>query len=716
MKVKELAENLKTTTVELINKLSNVIFTEKITEEYEVSKDLEKKLAKMYGVAYPFKSNKPKSLNKPAVRIGSNKQEDELKSKSFSNQKSSKSSISNNPKPVSNSLKSSEKKENQKNSVIQTNNNSHNNNKQQPKTSVKPQSRPKYVEEIIVPRVDEKILEKYGDYLEEDEYNLTRETRSSRVKKTGSSENITDMKQRKKNSNKNKNNNAKKEKRTSNMPSTDKLEDHVLYYENGMSVMEVANGLGVSVTELVKKLFVSMGIMASATQTLDRDTIELIAIEYDFELKDKKITDMTRFDELEVEDKEEDLVSRPAIVTIMGHVDHGKTTLLDTIRSSHVVTGEAGGITQHIGAYQVVKNNKTITFIDTPGHAAFTEMRARGAQITDIVVLVVASDDGVMPQTKEAIEHAQAAGVPIIVAVNKMDKPGANPDRVKTELTEYSLVSEDWGGDTIFVNISALTGKGVDELLEMIILVSDLKDYKANPNRLGIGTVIEARLDKGRGPIATLLVQNGTIKVGDIIVVGTTYGKVRSMEDELGRSVSSAGPSKPVSVTGLVEVPFAGEKFMVLNDERKAREIAEVRAQNKFNEEKGVGKAASLTDLFKNENADKTLNLIIKCDVQGSIEAIKGLLEKINIDGTNINIIGARVGGITNNDIILAVASKAIIVGFNVRPTSQISDFAKEQGVEIRLYNIIYKLQEDIEKAVKGLLDPVFEEKNYWSS
>ena len=723
MKVKELAENLKTTTVELINKLSNVIFTEKITEEYEVSKDLEKKLAKMYGVSYPFKSNKPKSLNRPAVRIGSNKQEDELKSKSFSNQKPSKSSIPNNSKPVSNSLKSSEKRENQKNSVIQTNNNSHNNNnsnsnnnnsgnsKQQPKTNIKSQPRPKYVEEIIVPRVDEKILEKYGDYLEEDEYNLTRETRSARVKKAGSSENITDIKQRKKNSNKNKNNNAKKEKRTSNMPSNDKLEDHVLYFESGMSVMEVANGLGVSVTELVKKLFVSMGIMASATQALDRDTIELIAIEYDFELKDKKITDMTRYDELEVEDKAEDLSSRPAIVTIMGHVDHGKTTLLDTIRSSHVVTGEAGGITQHIGAYQVVKNNKTITFIDTPGHAAFTEMRARGAQITDIVVLVVASDDGVMPQTKEAIEHAQAAGVPIIVAINKMDKPGANPDRVKTELTEYNLVSEDWGGDTIFVNISALTGKGVDELLEMIILVSDLKEYKANPNRLGIGTVIEARLDKGRGPIATLLVQNGTIKVGDIIVVGTTYGKVRSMEDELGRSVLSAGPSKPVSVTGLVEVPFAGEKFMVLNDERKAREIAEVRAQNKFNEEKGVGKAASLTDLFKNENADKTLNLIIKCDVQGSIEAIKGLLEKINIEGTNINIIGARVGGITNNDIILAVASKAIIVGFNVRPTSQISDFAKEQGVEIRLYNIIYKLQEDIERAVKGLLDPVFEEK-----
>ena len=488
-------------------------------------------------------------------------------------------------------------------------------------------------------------------------------------------------------------------------------EENVIYYENGMSVMEVADALGVSVTDLVKKLFVSMGIMASATQALDRDTTELIAIEYGYELKNKKITDMTRFDEVEVEDKEEDLVSRPAIVTIMGHVDHGKTTLLDTIRSSHVVSGEAGGITQHIGAYQVVKNGKTITFIDTPGHAAFTEMRARGAQITDIVILVVAADDGVMPQTKEAIEHAQAAGVPIIVAINKMDKAGANPDRIKTELTEYNLVPEDWGGDTIYVPISALTGKGVDELLEMVILVSELKDYKANPNRLGMGTVIEAKLDKGRGPVATLLVQNGTIKVGDVIVVGTTYGKIRSMEDETGKTIQAAGPSKPVSVTGLVEVPFAGEKFMALNDERKAREIAEVRTQNKFNEEKGVGKAASLNDLFKDDENEKTLNLIIKCDVQGSIEAIRGLLEKINIEGTSINIISARVGGITNNDIILALASHAIIIGFNVRPTAQITDMAKDEGVEIRLYNIIYKLQEDIEKAVKGLLDPVFEEK-----
>ncbi len=717
MKVKELAENLKITTEELIKSLSNVIFTEKITSEYEVSKDMEKKLAKLYGVSYPFRSNKVKVAPKPSVKVPQTKNQ-QIQSKPVSS-----------PKPSSPIKQTSSMKQPNHVSKNGLGNKSANpqgikkvekpvvkevKKEETPKNTVKPAVKkivPKYEDEIIEPRVDEKILEKYGGYLEEDEYNLTRETRGSKTKKI-SSEGNADIRTHKKNSNKNKQNgNNKKEKRTSNIPTTQSKEDHVIYYENGMSVMEVADALGVGVTDLVKKLFVSMGIMASATQALDRDTTELIAIEYNYELKDKKITDMTRFDEVEVEDKEEDLVSRPPIVTIMGHVDHGKTTLLDTIRSSHVVTGEAGGITQHIGAYQVVKSGKTITFIDTPGHAAFTEMRARGAQITDIVVLVVAADDGVMPQTKEAIEHAQAAGVPIIVAINKMDKVGANPDRIKTELTEYNLVAEDWGGDTIFVPISALTGKGVDDLLEMIILVSDLKDYKANPNRLGMGSVVEAKLDKGRGPVATLLVQNGTIKVGDIIVVGTTYGKIRSMEDETGKTISAAGPSKPVFVTGLEEVPFAGEKFMALNDEKKAREISEIRSQNKFNEEKGVGKTASLNDLFQNANDEKTLNLIIKCDVQGSIEAIRGLLEKINIEGTNINIIGARVGGITNNDIILAVASHAIIIGFNVRPTAQISDMAKDEGVEIRLYNIIYKLQEDIEKAVKGLLDPVFEEK-----
>ena len=715
MRVKELAENLKISTDELIKNLSNVIFTIKITEEYEVSKDMEKKLAKMYGVPYPFKAAKPKAAPKPAVKIGSNRPDNKTVSS---------------PKPQFNGAKKEDKAQKpvvkkeptvQKSEPAPTKKDVAHQAKPQP-AKVTPEQpkqalpkkevkRPVYEEEVIQPRVDEKILEKYGDYLEEDEYNLTRETRGTKLKRS-TNEGSQDIKQRKKNSNKNKQSaNNRKEKRASNMPTKEEKEENVIYYENGMSVMEVADALGVSVTDLVKKLFVSMGIMASATQALDRDTTELIAIEYGYELKNKKITDMTRFDEVEVEDKEEDLVSRPAIVTIMGHVDHGKTTLLDTIRSSHVVSGEAGGITQHIGAYQVVKNGKTITFIDTPGHAAFTEMRARGAQITDIVILVVAADDGVMPQTKEAIEHAQAAGVPIIVAINKMDKAGANPDRIKTELTEYNLVPEDWGGDTIYVPISALTGKGVDELLEMVILVSELKDYKANPNRLGMGTVIEAKLDKGRGPVATLLVQNGTIKVGDVIVVGTTYGKIRSMEDETGKTIQAAGPSKPVSVTGLFEVPFAGEKFMALNDERKAREIAEVRTQNKFNEEKGVGKAASLNDLFKDDENEKTLNLIIKCDVQGSIEAIRGLLEKINIEGTSINIISARVGGITNNDIILALASHAIIIGFNVRPTAQITDMAKDEGVEIRLYNIIYKLQEDIEKAVKGLLDPVFEEK-----
>ena len=715
MRVKELAENLKISTDELIKNLSNVIFTIKITEEYEVSKDMEKKLAKMYGVPYPFKAAKPKAAPKPAVKIGSNRPDNKTVSS---------------PKPQFNGAKKEDKAQKpvvkkeptvQKSEPAPTKKDVAHQAKPQP-AKVTPEQpkqalpkkevkRPVYEEEVIQPRVDEKILEKYGDYLEEDEYNLTRETRGTKLKRS-TNEGSQDIKQRKKNSNKNKQSaNNRKEKRASNMPTKEEKEENVIYYENGMSVMEVADALGVSVTDLVKKLFVSMGIMASATQALDRDTTELIAIEYGYELKNKKITDMTRFDEVEVEDKEEDLVSRPAIVTIMGHVDHGKTTLLDTIRSSHVVSGEAGGITQHIGAYQVVKNGKTITFIDTPGHAAFTEMRARGAQITDIVILVVAADDGVMPQTKEAIEHAQAAGVPIIVAINKMDKAGSNPDRIKTELTEYNLVPEDWGGDTIYVPISALTGKGVDELLEMVILVSELKDYKANPNRLGMGTVIEAKLDKGRGPVATLLIQNGTIKVGDVIVVGTTYGKIRSMEDETGKTIQAAGPSKPVSVTGLVEVPFAGEKFMALNDERKAREIAEVRTQNKFNEEKGVGKAASLNDLFKDDENEKTLNLIIKCDVQGSIEAIRGLLEKINIEGTSINIISARVGGITNNDIILALASHAIIIGFNVRPTAQITDMAKDEGVEIRLYNIIYKLQEDIEKAVKGLLDPVFEEK-----
>ena len=711
MKVKELAEIFKISAAELLAILPNVGVDVSQKEETNVDKEVEKKLAKRYGVPYPFKKAAPKPkapAPAPAKKEEPKKAVQAQKAEAKANPTKTKEAAKVETKkaaPVK--TKEAPKPETKK--------------QEQKQTSAKPvevkptikveQPRRIIEDEIIQPRVDEATLEKYQEFLEDDEYNITRENKGSKRRPGGED---AQSKQRKKNFSKNKQNKNKQEKRTSNIPTKEEKQDHVLYFENGMTVSEIAEAMSISVTELVKKLFVSMGILANATQSLDRETAELIAIEYDYELKDKQITDMTRFDEMSFEDDEADLVSRPAIVTIMGHVDHGKTTLLDTIRSSHVVKGEAGGITQHIGAYQVEKNGQLITFIDTPGHAAFTEMRARGAQITDIVILVVAADDGVMPQTKEAIEHAQAANVPIIVAVNKMDKPTANPDRIKQELTEYGLLCEEWGGDTIFVNISALTGKGVDELLEMIVLLSEMKDYKANPNRLGIGTVIEAKLDKGRGPVATLLVQNGTIKIGDIVVVGNTYGRIRAMQNELGQAIKTAGPSKPVELTGIMEVPFAGEKFMVINDERKAKEIAETRSFNKFNLEKGVGKAASLNDIFKDQEDEsvKNLNLIIKCDVQGSIEAIKGLLDKINIEGTKINVIGARVGGITDNDISLAIASKAIIIGFNIRPLSQITDLAKEKGVEIRLYNIIYKLQEDIEKAVKGMLDPVYEEKN----
>lgn len=674
MKVKELAEIFKVSPAELLKILPNVGVDVSLKEETMIDKDVEKKLAKRYNVPYPFKKAAPKPKPVEAPHVAQKPTPD------------SKPKPRVTPKPATEIPKK----------PVET-----------PHVVKKP-----IVEEIIQPRVDEETLEKYQEFLEDDEYNITRENKGRGRRQTQGEENQTPH-SKKKNNNKNKQS-KNKERRTSNIPTEEDKEDNVLYYENGMTVMEIAEAMHLSVTELVKKLFVSMGILANATQSLDRDTAELVAMEYNYELKDKQITDLTRFDEMTFDDDDEkDLVSRPAIVTIMGHVDHGKTTLLDTIRSSHVVSGEAGGITQHIGAYQVEKNGKLITFIDTPGHAAFTEMRARGAQITDIVVLVVAADDGVMPQTKEAIEHAQAANVPIIVAINKMDKPGVNPDRIKQELTEYGLLAEEWGGDTIFVPISALTGKGVDELLEMIILVSEMKDYKANPNRLGTGTVIEAKLDKGKGPVATLLVQNGTIKIGDIVVVGNTYGKIRAMQNELGQPIKSAGPSKPVEITGIMEVPFAGEKFVVINDERKAKTIAETRAFNKFSQEKNGAKAASLTDIFKGEDdgSIKTLNLIIKCDVQGSIEAIKGLLDKIKIEGTRINIVGARVGGITDNDISLAIASNAIIIGFNIRPLAQITDLAKEKGVEIRLYNIIYKLQEDIENAVKGMLDPVYEEK-----
>ncbi len=499
----------------------------------------------------------------------------------------------------------------------------------------------------------------------------------------------------------------KNEKRQGNIKDKKKPQDeNVVYYMPNMSPAILASALNISYGEVVKKL-IELGYMVSATEPLDRDVVEILADEFGFALKDKIEEDITKFEELVIEDDEENLLPRPPVVTIMGHVDHGKTTLLDTIRNSRVVAGEAGGITQHIGAYQVKKKDQLITFIDTPGHAAFTEMRARGAEVTDIVVLVVAADDGVMPQTKEAIDHAQAAKVPIIVAVNKMDKPQANPDRVKTELAQLNLVAEEWGGDTIFVNISALTGMGVDELLDMILLTAEMENYRANPNRLGMGVVIEAKLDKGRGPVATLLVKNGTIKVGDPVVVGNTFGKIRAMSDESSTNIKTALPSKAIEVTGLVDVPQAGDKFMVFEDEKTARLIAEERAKRAFEME--MSKFRRQTTLA---NTDKELNLIIKCDVQGSAEALRNSIEKINVEGVEIHILRASVGSVTETDIILAEAEGAVIIGFNVRPNAAIMKFAKDKFVEIRLYNIIYKVLEDIEAAMKGMLDPVYEEKN----
>ncbi|PAT02104.1 translation initiation factor IF-2 [Candidatus Izimaplasma bacterium ZiA1] len=491
----------------------------------------------------------------------------------------------------------------------------------------------------------------------------------------------------------------------------DKEQGGVFYYKKDMTVLEVSEGLNVGVSEVIKKLM-GLGIMAAQTHVVDRETIELVVIEYDLEMKDEVITDLTRFEDIVIEEDEENLVERPPVVTIMGHVDHGKTTLLDTIRNTRVTASEAGGITQHIGAYQVEKNGKLITFIDTPGHAAFTEMRARGAEVTDITILVVAADDGVMPQTREAIDHAKAANCPIIVAVNKIDKVGANPDKVKQELTEFNLIPEEWGGDTIFVNVSALKGEGVDQLLEMIQLTAEISEYKANPNRLATGSVIESKLDKSRGPVATLLIQNGTLKVGDILVCGDTYGKVRAMVNDQRGKVVTASPSKAVEVVGLNDVPQAGDNFIVLTDEKQARQIAEERAHRSWKVERGVGKAVSLDDLFDHlqDGSTKEIRIVIKGDTHGSIEALKSSLEKIDVDGAKIEIIRSSVGTITDTDITLAQASNAIIIGFNVRPTAQVRETAKEKGVDVRLYNIIYKALEEIEAAMKGMLDPEFEE------
>lgn len=490
------------------------------------------------------------------------------------------------------------------------------------------------------------------------------------------------------------------------------LPEKITFVES-LTVAELAKKLHREPSELVKKLFM-LGVMATVNQELDKDSIELICTDYGVEVEEEILIDSTDLETYFDEEQDEaDFIERPSVVTIMGHVDHGKTTLLDSIRKTKVTEGEAGGITQHIGAYQVAVNDKKITFLDTPGHAAFTTMRARGAKVTDITILVVAADDGVMPQTVEAINHAKAAEVPIIIAVNKMDKASANPDRVMQELTEHGLVPEAWGGDTIFVPVSALNGEGIDNLLEMVLLVGEVEEYKANPKRRAIGTVIEAELDKGRGSVATLLVQDGTLRVGDPIVVGYTFGRVRAMVNDLGRRVKEAGPSTPVEITGLNDVPQAGDRFVVFEDEKTARSIGETREQQALLAQRGEKTRVSLDNLFEQmkQGEMKDLNVIVKGDVQGSVEAVAASLLKIDVEGVNIKIIHTAVGAITESDITLAAASNAIVIGFNVRPDANAKRAADAEKVDVRLHRIIYKVIEEIESAMEGLLDPEFEEK-----
>ena len=487
-------------------------------------------------------------------------------------------------------------------------------------------------------------------------------------------------------------------------------DDNVILYKDGMTVSELATMLNVAAVELVKKLM-GLGVMASVNQSIDFETAEVLVADYNKTLKKEETADISNFENFEIEDREEDLVERPPVVTIMGHVDHGKTTLLDTIRKSNVAVGEAGGITQAIGAYSVTCNGKKITFIDTPGHAAFTEMRARGASITDIVIIIVAADDGVMPQTKEAIDHAKAAGVPIIVAINKIDKPEANVERVMTGLVENGLTPEEWGGDVIVNKISAATGEGVNELLENILLVAEMQEYKANPSRYATGVVIESKKNNKVGSVATLLIQNGTLRLGDPIVAGTIYGKVRTLKNDLGQNIVEATPSTPVEVTGLSDVPNAGDKFMAFESEKQAKHIADERSLRARDADTNFS-GMSLEDLFgRIQEGVKEINVVLKADVNGSLEAVRGALEKIDVEGVKINIIRGAVGGITESDIVLARASQAIIIGFNVRANSQAQDDAKQYGVEIRTYDIIYKVVEDMEDAMKGMLDPEYEEK-----
>lgn len=510
----------------------------------------------------------------------------------------------------------------------------------------------------------------------------------------------------------NTNKNKKNQKKTF-TPREKRVEVTEITYSSPITVGELAEKLHRNSSELIKVLFM-LGNMVTINSQLDDDTVELLCMEFNVKVTKEVVVDESDLEEelRENDDDEASLLPRPPVVTIMGHVDHGKTTLLDTIRKSRVTAGEFGGITQHIGAYQVSIKGKKITFLDTPGHEAFTAMRARGAQITDIVVIVVAADDGVMPQTKEAIDHAKAAGAPIIIAVNKIDKPDINLDRIYGELADNGVMPEEWGGDTMFCKISAKVGTGVNELLESILILAEVEDYRANPNRLATGTVIEAKLDKGRGPVATLLVQKGTLHTSDIVVVGSALGRVRKMVDDHGREIKSAGPSSPVEIIGLNDVPEAGDVFKVFENEKKARHIAETRLQNKIDHDRNATSALTLDDLARQieEGNIQSINVIIKADVQGSAEAVKASLEKIDVEGVRVNVIRSTAGAITESDIDLANASNAIVIGFNVRPSANVRKKAEEVKVEIRLHNIIYKVLEEMESAMKGMLAPVYEE------
>ncbi|HEL2737650.1 TPA: translation initiation factor IF-2 [Streptococcus suis] len=521
--------------------------------------------------------------------------------------------------------------------------------------------------------------------------------------------------------NSNWNNNKKNKKGKNNQPAKPVTERkfHELptefEYTSGMTVAEIAKRIKREPAEIVKKLFM-MGVMATQNQSLDGDTIELLMVDYGIEAKEKVEVDNADIERFFVEEgylNEEEMVERPPVVTIMGHVDHGKTTLLDTLRNSRVATGEAGGITQHIGAYQIEENGKKITFLDTPGHAAFTSMRARGASVTDLTILVVAADDGVMPQTIEAINHSKAANVPIIVAINKIDKPGANPERVIGELAEHGVISTAWGGESEFVEISAKFNQNIDELLETVLLVAEIQELKADPTVRAIGTVIEAHLDKGKGAVATLLVQQGTLNVQDPIVVGNTFGRVRAMTNDLGRRVKVAGPSTPVSITGLNEAPMAGDHFAVYEDEKSARAAGEERAKRALLKQRQATQRVSLENLFDTLKAGevKSVNVIIKADVQGSVEALASSLQKIEVEGVRVNIVHSAVGAINESDITLAEASNALVIGFNVRPTAEARNQAEADEVEVRLHSIIYKVIEEMEDAMKGMLDPEYEEK-----